>query len=114
MAIQSGLNKHDQDMRTALNALDSHESAMRSAGNTATRIKDEIAANYVAGSSSTFQNRVDDWVTNYSALMNKFQHLREALQGASGAIDGSEDLAVQTGGAWHPGSTSTYSTLMGH
>lgn len=114
MTTHSGLHKNDQDLRTALGALDSHESEMRSAGNTATGIKESIAAHYVAGSSTTFQNRVDDWVTNYNRLMSKFQDLREALQGAGGAIDSSEDLAVHTGGAWQPGSASTYGALMGH
>ena len=66
------LNKDDQAMRTALSALDSHESSMRAAGNRAQSIQADIAHNYIAGSSSTFQNRVDDWVSQYTALMNKF------------------------------------------
>jgi hypothetical protein len=87
---------------------------MRAAGNTAQSIQEDIARNYIAGSSTTFQNRVDDWVSQYTALMGKFQQLQESLQGANNALDGSEDLATSTGGAWHPESSSTFSTLMGH
>jgi uncharacterized protein YukE len=108
------LAKDGQAMNQALSALDSHQSEMRKAGNTAIRIKDEIAANYVAGSSSAFQSRVDDWVSNYTTLLGKFDALQQALGGANSSIDGAEDIATHTGGHWGPTADTTYGTLMGH
>lgn len=111
---QATLQKEEHAMRAALAALADHESQMRSAGQTANTINEDIARNYVAGSSSTFQNRVQDWLNNYNQLMGKFGNLREALQSASAAIDSAEDDANSTGNSWSPESGSTYHALMGH
>ncbi|GAA1988653.1 hypothetical protein [Kitasatospora viridis] len=100
MSSPNVLSAEDQAFITALNGLESQISAMITSGQTVERINEEIAAGYVSGASTAFQGRVNDWVERYKNVMQAFQKLQDATQGASTVLNKAEEDAHVMGGNW--------------
>ncbi|WP_035841687.1 hypothetical protein [Kitasatospora azatica] len=106
------LTTDDQSVQQALTGLGHQISAMITAGQTVERINEEIAAKYVSGASSAFQDRVTDWVDRYKVIMRSVEHLMESTASASKVLTKAEDDAHVVGGNWGA-SDGVYSALNG-
>jgi hypothetical protein len=93
-------SKTDQGMQVLLQSLEDHVSAMMQAGQTAERINEEIQAGYVAGSSTTFQGKVQQWVDEYKQVMQKFQQLASDSSQVNQVLNAGEQEAGMVGGNW--------------
>jgi hypothetical protein len=97
-------------IQSGIAALQDHVANMIRAGQTAYRIKGELAAAYIADSSSIFQSRVDNWIENYNNVMTKFQGLADSTTQVNQIMDQGEDEAGVHGASWH-GSDEIYQAL---
>jgi uncharacterized protein YukE len=111
--MASFLAKDDAAVQRAVAALDQHVGTMTNSYNTASRIKDEIRAGYVASSSTAFQTQVENWLAKCAAVRNMFQTLGEDLHGASNVISQSDEQALGMSHSFASASDSTYAALMG-
>ena len=93
-------NKDDSATRAGLMALETHVTAMMQAGQTAYSIRGNISSGYVAGSSDIFTRNVDAWISNYNAVMKKFQELGYKVGAVSNLIDSAEEDAGLAGASW--------------
>jgi hypothetical protein len=87
-------------MQVILQSLESHVSAMMKAGQTAERINEEIRAGYIAGSSTAFQGKVQQWVEEYKTVMQKFQQLADDSTQVNQVLNAGEQEAGIVGGNW--------------
>ncbi|MEE1788494.1 hypothetical protein PUR71_37180 [Streptomyces sp. SP17BM10] len=94
------LNVEQQAIQTALQSLEGQIAAMISSGQTVERINMEIAANYVSGASRAFQEKVNDWVTQYKQVMSAFDKLTQDLGSARQILVKAEEDAHVQGGNW--------------
>ncbi|MEU8510600.1 hypothetical protein AB0C76_03275 [Kitasatospora sp. NPDC048722] len=94
------LNVEQQAIQNALQSLEGQIAAMIASGQTVERINMEIAANYVSGASRKFQDRVNDWVTNYKRVMQAFDKLTQDLGSARQILAKAEEDAHVQGGNW--------------
>lgn len=95
--------KSDGAVNQAIGIIDSNRGFLQQQVATGQRIKDEVAANFVSGASSTFQQKVDDWVTTGNAVIKAFDTLEEDLKGASNTLDSGNDNATQFANGWGGG-----------
>lgn len=92
--------KDDAAMASGIAAMEQHVESMMRAGNVAERINEEIAAGYIAGSSTVFQSKVQDWVDQYRAIMQSFQQLAENSTTVNTIINQAEQDTQMLGGNW--------------
>jgi hypothetical protein len=96
----TALKKSDHSIQSTLAGLEGQISAMIQSGQTVERINEEIAAHYVSGASTAFQNKISDWVERYKSIMQAFQQLTDSTQGASQTLTKAEEDAHVIGGNW--------------
>ncbi|MFF8430648.1 hypothetical protein ACF07Y_37020 [Streptomyces sp. NPDC016566] len=107
------LSQQDAAMQQGIASLEHHVVAMMQAGQTAERINDELRQGYIAGSSTTFQQKVQEWVDNYQAVMRQFEKLASGSSGVKQTLDAAEEEAHMQGGNWGGTSQGVYSALAG-
>jgi uncharacterized protein YukE len=108
------LAKDDGAVQKALNALSSHTSTMDAAYQTVSNLLSEIKANYLAQSSTTYQQAVEDWLLRCNAVRDMFKTLTDDLHGANIAISAADERALGISHSFASQSSNpTYSVLMG-
>lgn len=100
MSSPFNYSKSDAGMQQLITSLENHVSAMTQAGQTAERINEEIAAGYIADSSSLFQSKVQNWLENYRTVMQKFQKLADDSSQVNQVMNTAEQDAGALGGSW--------------
>lgn len=103
--------KSDGGINTAIGIIDDNRGFLQLQLAVGQRIQEEVAQNFVSGASTTFQQKVDDWVTVCQAVIKSFDTLEEDLKGASNALDSGTENALQAASSWT--SDSTFSALTG-
>ena len=106
------LETQDQAMTAVLQGLDQQVVNVIRAGETGERIREEIARGYVAGSSTVFQSKVENWCERYQDIMRAYQHLTDATANTQKTLTAAEDEAQQAGGNWN--GDNVYSVLGGN
>jgi hypothetical protein len=94
------LNVEQQAIQNALQSLEGQISQMISSGQTVERINMEIGASYVSVASRKFQDKVNDWVTQYKQVMSAFDKLTQDLGSARQILAKAEEDAQVQGGNW--------------
>ena len=113
MTRPNSLQRDDAAVATALRVIDDHRSFLNQQLQTGQRIKDEVAANFVSGASSTFQGKVDEWVEVAQGVVRAFDILDEDLRGANNSLDSGVENAFNAANSWSSGSDVTFSKLTG-
>ncbi|MFI6156392.1 hypothetical protein ACIBCA_27315 [Kitasatospora sp. NPDC051170] len=90
MSTPAMLTKQDEAIRKVLTDLQQQIDDMITAGRTVERIKEEVGAGWISGASSTFQEKIDDWMRRYHEVIGAFERFVEATQGASQIITNAE------------------------
>ncbi|MET8541618.1 hypothetical protein ACIQI7_03190 [Kitasatospora sp. NPDC092039] len=93
MSTPANLNKQDEAIRKALSDIEQQIENMITAGRTVERIREELAAGYISGASSTFQEKVGDWMTRYHTVIGAFERFAEATKGADQVLTHAEEEA---------------------
>lgn len=109
------LRTEDVAVRNALSVLEQHTSFMKSMSGTVQTIREDINNSYQARSSTTFQNKVNEWIENYMAVQSAVQTLQENLQSAHQIISQAEEQITSQAGGWstQDGSGPYYQALHG-
>ncbi|WP_406207947.1 hypothetical protein OH807_35815 [Kitasatospora sp. NBC_01560] len=93
MSTPPMLVKEDEAIRQVLASLETQIEHMVTAGRTVERIKEEVAAGYISGASSTFQGKIEDWMRRYNTVIGAFEHFVQSTQGANQILTQAEDDA---------------------
>lgn len=93
--------KDDGGMAAALAAMETHLEAMLRAGSIAEGINEQIARGYQAASSTLFQSKVQDWITQYRNVMNSFQQLADNTSSVNNMFNQAEEETGVLGGSWN-------------
>ncbi|GHF63723.1 hypothetical protein GCM10018790_47030 [Kitasatospora xanthocidica] len=87
------MTKQDEAIRKALSDIEQQIEGMITAGRTVERIKQELASGYISGASSTFQQKVEDWMQRYHQVIGAFERFAEATKVADQTISHAEEEA---------------------
>ncbi|GAA3039684.1 hypothetical protein ACFVUY_23925 [Kitasatospora sp. NPDC058063] len=93
MSTPANLNKQDEAIRKALSDIEQQIEGMITAGRTVERIKQELASGYISGASSTFQQKVEDWMTRYHTVIGAFERFAESTKVADQVLSHAEEEA---------------------
>lgn len=92
------LSKKDQDVQSALLALESHVGSMSADGRTVEQINEYIASAFQSHASSVFQGKVGEWLDAYGKLMQGFRTLQENLRHGGSTLSRAQEEASQAAG----------------
>ncbi|SDP39657.1 hypothetical protein [Actinacidiphila guanduensis] len=109
------LRTDDQAVQHALSLLDDHTAFMKNMGSTVDQIRSDIASSYQAQSSTTFQGKINDWISAYQGVSAAVQQLRTNLETAHGTIGRAEEELHQNAAAWQStsGDDAVFQALRG-
>lgn len=109
------LKTDDRAIQNALDILSNHVSFMNSMNQSVDAIRADIASCYQAQSSTTFQNKINEWIESYLAVQKTVQTLQENLGSAHQVIGRAEEELTQTSNAWNTsdGSDPIFQALHG-
>jgi prophage DNA circulation protein len=80
--------------------LDEHTSFMNSISGTVQGIQQDINGCYKARSSTTFQNKINEWIESYQGVRSAVEQLRESLASAHSIIGRAEEELAQEPAGW--------------